>query len=489
MRKFTQSTILVILLLFSWGYCEAQLTLDITKSPEELIKNVLLDGGDGVKVGNIKYTGSLKALAYFEVPTDHKFGIEKGIMLSTGLALSAAGPNSMPNRSDLLVTDGDKDLRALSDNDTYDAAILEFDFVPLNNKVSFQYVFASEEFIEFTGSKYNDVFAFFISGPSIEGKKNMAILPKTKENVSINTVNQNKNTKYFVNNNIWQLNGKQKSEDILSLMEEELISTIEYDGMTVVLNAETNVIPFKKYHFKIAIADVSDRKYNSAVFLKGGSFKVVDDPKASDKFIVKADINPDLIDVDAILKSKSILDDDIASAAEKSPEPVDERAVPNLTANDNVKELNSGMDIAEAPAQPMIAPPPPANPSGVNQFDVKTLTENLPAKFENVMFNYGSSQLTNMAKIKLNSIIEMLNYVPSATVKLSGHTDARGSSAFNLKLSKNRVNEVYNYFALNGIDVNRIEILSYGEAKPISNNNTESGRAMNRRVEILFLKN
>ncbi len=480
MKKSVQQILLVFILMLGFHISYSQMTIDITKRAEVLVKEVLLSG-DGVKVGNIQFTGSPKALGYFEVLDNNEFGIQKGLALSTGQILSAM-PNSMPNRSDLLVTDGDIDLRALSENDTYDAAVLEFDFVPMNNKVSFQYIFASEEFVEFTGSKYNDVFAFFISGPAIEGKKNMAIIPNTKDNVSINTVNQYKNSQYFVNNNIWQTNGKQKSQKMLEGLSENLITTTEYDGMTTVLTAQTNVIPFKKYHFKIAIAEVSDRKYNSAVFLKGGSFKVEQDSFASEEFAIRGDINPDLIDLDAILKSQSLLDQSSQNSVVKSPEPIDDRKIDAGNHDDNHEIV-----IDEEPVPLTVAAPVVEEPTISS--DLKAIIDNLPAKFDNIMFNYNSADLTNSSLGKLSSIVEMLNYLPNATVKLTGHTDARGSSEYNAQLSKERVNKVYSYFINQGISPSRIQILSYGESRPISDNNTALGRSMNRRVEILFLKN
>jgi hypothetical protein len=62
---------------------------------------------------------------------------------------------------------GDNNLDNVSSADTYDATVLEFDFVPATDNISFNYVFGSEEYLEFVNAGYNDVFAFFISGPGI----------------------------------------------------------------------------------------------------------------------------------------------------------------------------------------------------------------------------------------------------------------------------------------------------------------------------------
>jgi len=245
---------------------QSNLVIDTTLSAEQLIKKVLLQG-DNIKVDNIKYNGHPSSVGQFDIEEERSFNLTNGIILSSGRVSSSIGPNSSPALSDTMSRGGDLDLQKLGRRRTYDAAVLEFDFVPLNNKVSFSYIFASEEYLEYSGSKYNDVFAFFISGPGIEGLKNMAVLPRTTDEVvSINTINQFKNQDYFINNNNWRIDGNEKSEYELGMLNEELLKDIEYDGMTIALKAETNVIPYKKYHFKIAIADVSrtnQRKSNT----------------------------------------------------------------------------------------------------------------------------------------------------------------------------------------------------------------------------------
>ena len=77
---------------------------------------------------------------------------------------------------------------------TYNAAILEFDFIPYSDTVRFKYVFGSDEYPEFAppnNSGFNDVFGFFISGPGIPGIQNIAQLPNGGGVVSINNVNVN----------------------------------------------------------------------------------------------------------------------------------------------------------------------------------------------------------------------------------------------------------------------------------------------------------
>lgn len=464
---------LITLMILTSGFVKSQsnLVVDTTLTAEQLIKNVLLQG-DNIKVGNIKYNGHPSAVGYFNIDEERSFKLKNGIILSTGNVNSSVGPNTSPSLSDTLGRGGDKDLLKLGKRKTYDAAVLEFDFVPFNNKVSFTYIFASEEYLEYSGSKYNDVFAFFISGPGIEGLKNMATLPRTSnEVVSINTINQFKNQDYFINNNYWRIDGKAKSEYELSTLDKELLQDIEYDGMTVALKAETNVIPYKKYHFKIAIADVSDMRYNSAVFLKGGSFTTEIDTTATGIFSFVENVDTNKVDFEAIFENKAF---DIADAQVKAV------AIPKDIPNEYGTEVFSSKSVTpikEKPAYDKV----PSNHS-------KNIILTLPAKFESVLFDYNSDVLSKNAKASLNILVEMLNATPSAQTHLIGHTDATGSNQYNISLSKSRVEAVYDYLKSQGVDTSRLKTEYFGESKPKASNQSQEGRAINRRVDIILEK-
>ncbi|PKO96045.1 MAG: hypothetical protein CVU14_11245, partial [Bacteroidetes bacterium HGW-Bacteroidetes-9] len=150
----------------------------------------------------------------------------------------------------------------------YDAAVLEFDFIPAGNVVEFKYVFASEEYLEYVHTNFNDAFGFFLSGPGISGPYtnnavNLAALPNG-EAVTINTIHpagtniDNQaypahNQEYYVNNPSGSL-------------------TMQYDGYTVVLTASYPVTPCETYRIKMAVADASDQKWDAGVFLGARSF-------------------------------------------------------------------------------------------------------------------------------------------------------------------------------------------------------------------------
>lgn len=226
-------------------------------TPAELVHDVLLSGC--VEAYNVQYTGHPEAIAYFNngiPPLD----FAEGVIMSTGYAVDAQGPNT-GNASSNLNYPGDSDLSNLINGNTNDAAVLEFDFMPATNEVTFEYVFASDEYHTYANSSYNDVFAFFINGgPETYNNENIALIPGLGIPVSINNVNNGTsnngpcmNCQFFIANSSGNPH-------------------ITYDGMTVTFTAHAQVTQCSIYHMKLAIADVSDGILDSAVFLKAGSF-------------------------------------------------------------------------------------------------------------------------------------------------------------------------------------------------------------------------
>ena len=254
----------IILLIFSCAL-HAQLTTDNSLSPENLVKDVLV--GKGVTVSNVIYSGESKAIGQFDGSRSN-IGISEGIILSTGTVLDnvgasqkngPVGPNNKAGATTNWGGPGDTDLNNLIGETTFDAAILEFDFIPQGDTVEFSYVFASEEYPEFVFS-FNDVFAFFISGPGISGVQNLAVVPGTSNPVSINEINASTNSSLFVANG-----------DGTSAPQVTDPKVTNFDGFTVPLTAISKVTPCQTYHLKMAIADVVDGSFDSGVFLKGGS--------------------------------------------------------------------------------------------------------------------------------------------------------------------------------------------------------------------------
>ncbi|MCO5265550.1 MAG: choice-of-anchor L domain-containing protein, partial [Lentimicrobium sp.] len=255
-------------------------------SVSELVKNVLVTGclqADNIRFGYYKKNNNNswswnnyslssnpgdRMIGYFNKGTSN-FPIEEGLILSTGKISSAMGPNNSGSYSDKMNANAsDPDLAGITNRTMYDAAVLEFDFIPAGNTVEFKYIFASEEYIEYCETEFNDAFGFFLSGPGISGPYtnnavNLATIPGNIA-VSINTIHPSgtnvyhasfpaENAQYYIDNP----SGSNK---------------MQFDGSTVELTATYNVIPCQTYRIKMAVADASDQQWDAGVFLSAKSF-------------------------------------------------------------------------------------------------------------------------------------------------------------------------------------------------------------------------
>ncbi|MCB0640607.1 MAG: OmpA family protein [Phaeodactylibacter sp.] len=101
-----------------------------------------------------------------------------------------------------------------------------------------------------------------------------------------------------------------------------------------------------------------------------------------------------------------------------------------------------------------------------------------------VNFETGSAVLTSNSKYELENLKEVMNKYPTMTIELGGHTDNTGDAAANQSLSQARANAVFDFLNANGIDPERLSAVGYGQSRPIDSNDTEEGRANNRRTEL-----
>ena len=212
--------------------------------------------GPGVAVSNVTYSGADQAGGRFGDGTA-AIGFDTGILLSSGDVKKVVPPNTADNTSTTNGTPGDPALSILSGFNTFDAVILEFDFVPQAARVEFKYVFTSEEYNEFANGSVNDVFAFFVNNA------NCAVVPGTSQAVSINTVNGGNpfgtnavNPQFFRNNDIDDGGGS--------------IPT-QMDGLTTVFTCSAAVNAGQQNRMRLGIADGGDSAYDANVFLQAGS--------------------------------------------------------------------------------------------------------------------------------------------------------------------------------------------------------------------------
>ncbi|MFN3343172.1 MAG: choice-of-anchor L domain-containing protein [Flavobacteriales bacterium] len=251
-----------------------------TLTPTQLVQNVLV--GTGVTVSNVTFNGAPGNTVTVQAGqfngSSSNIGLAGGIILASGNAQVAVGPNNNGGASQgppqgILATD--PDLAAITPNQIYDQAVLEFDFVPIGDSISFRYVFASEEYNEYVCASVNDAFGFFISGPGITGPytnnaKNIATIPGTNTPVSINTVNLGVAGTAGTAGNCSSIDPAWASYNVF-YAGTNTQNSVQYDGWTVVLTAKTAVQCGQTYHIKLAIADAGDGVWDSGVFLEGGS--------------------------------------------------------------------------------------------------------------------------------------------------------------------------------------------------------------------------
>ncbi len=414
-------------LLSTWA--QGQTEIDTTLTPEHLVKKILL--GNGVLIGDVKFTGNRHSISYYHHP-DKTIGIDSGIVLTSGHVHLINGPNKSPRSGWASNSSGDESLDAIARGKTYDAAVLEFDFVTASENLSFRYVFASEEYQEYVGSKFNDVFAFFLDGPNAENV-NLAHLPESRTPITVNTVNNERNSKYYIDNTyynttdpfVWDVRNRKVIKN-KHYMEKEQIPPYDtqFDGFTTVLEARYKVIPNEVYHIKIAIADVADGILDSGVFLEGGSFHSSGDQ---------------IVRLDNHFKS---FENNTVPDVEIVPIPLNE--VQPLAAEESIH-------------------------TGIVHFD------------------FDRYDLTEQAVKEVKLIYGAWRKTPSATVEIAGHTDAKGSDTYNIRLSERRSNRVAAALMELGIPKDQLRIVYYGEESPLRSNTTDRGRALNRRVVCTIL--
>lgn len=200
-------------------------------------------------------------------------GMTSGILLTNGHAAAAAGPYGPPPGTASFndAAPGDPSLTALlGGSSTYDACVLQFDVVASGDSIGFNYLFGSQEYYSAVCSHYNDLFAFFISGPGITGSPNMALVPGTNIPVEINSVNDGiPGVSGGVMSNCTSLGAG--SPFTAYYIDNTAGTQLSYKGFTTKFRAIHAVTPCDTYHLKLAIADAGNAIYDSGVFLEAGS--------------------------------------------------------------------------------------------------------------------------------------------------------------------------------------------------------------------------
>ncbi len=267
--RFAKNILFFLLLIIAFQSGKAQyIQIDDNQTAQELIENVLINSSCA-NVSNITVSGwaftNGNSYGYFNRGTS-TFPFQDGVIIATGRALSAIGPNSSLLSEGPTNWPGDIDLQqAINETNTINATVIEFDFLPFANKVSFDYIFSSEQYLSNPNSNqcsYSDGFAFLLKEVGSQDQyTNLAVVPGTAIPVKVPTVRgagticPPANEAYF---------------DAFNGIEHPT----NYNGQTKILKAESLVTPGVLYHIKLVIADQGNNLYDSAIFLGGGSFTV-----------------------------------------------------------------------------------------------------------------------------------------------------------------------------------------------------------------------
>jgi gliding motility-associated-like protein len=268
-----------IILFFCLIYCSIftvsaqNITVDDSYTAQQLVENVLVNSSCA-KVSNFAATGDAfpvgqNSYGYF-TNAGGNFPFTEGVILSTSYAEKAKGPYD-DNRANITGNDndndwlGDTDLNQILSINSVTATVLEFDFIPLTNFLSFDYIFASIEYHGTGSCNYTDGFAFLIKENTLGSVyDNLAVIPDTR--IPVSSTNIRPTIPSGVNSGCPAVNQQYFNGF------NDNTSPINYTGQTVVMNAQSPVVAGKSYHIKLVIANDKNEYYDSAVFLKAGSF-------------------------------------------------------------------------------------------------------------------------------------------------------------------------------------------------------------------------
>jgi gliding motility-associated-like protein len=255
-------------LVFSISQIIAQVTTTVNPTIAQLQQKL---SGNGITITGLTLTCPTDAYALYSGGTGNLAALPSGILLTTGTATNVAGPNTNDNDVD---NNGPGSTlgntlagSVLPFGGTHDACYLQFILTPSCNTLSINYVFASEEYPEYSAGGINDVFGFVIDGPNPSGgnytQKNIATVPGSTTAVSIQNVN----------------NGTTNSGPCVNcaFYEDNPIGMV-YDGCTTVLTASTAVTPCSQYTMTIGVWDDSDWIIDSGVFLDVNGLSCVGSP-------------------------------------------------------------------------------------------------------------------------------------------------------------------------------------------------------------------
>lgn len=270
----------------------AQKVSNYSASPTNTQINAGLAGYNLTVTGGTLNTGSRTQIATFSGGLAANLEMDKGVYFSTGLAetdlstkntqLFASNRITKPNTN---TTTNDSDLTAFSPNAIYDVVTYTFNITlgPDATGINIIYQFGSDEYPDYVGSAYNDAVGYFVSGPNITGKLNLAKLPNNN-NTTINTINSGiqgyngtgdatngfdgtQGANYINNGHTTTVasNGRYIQNNVTAPSS----VFVEHNGISKLISYSAyNLLPGQTYTFKIVLADAGDYDLNTGVFIQ-----------------------------------------------------------------------------------------------------------------------------------------------------------------------------------------------------------------------------
>ncbi len=289
MKTFLYTTLFIILNAFT-GYSQIisindEAFPESKQSLEQLVTDVLISSNCSTvdnfepKVYGAADDFQTKSYGYFKRPVGSSFPFEEGVILTTGRAFPAGNTiidkyeildnyNGDPNIDD---NDGDGDLDdALSISGTQDATYIKFNFTPQVETISFRFLMASEEYNGVDECFFADSFAFLLREVGTPIYTNLAVLPDGITPVSVTNINYSS----LIPDDPTTPNDDFKCDSNIEFFHGYYVGHTNYGGRTVALTASSAVTPGATYEIKLVVADQGDSRFDSAIFLEGGSFNI-----------------------------------------------------------------------------------------------------------------------------------------------------------------------------------------------------------------------
>lgn len=253
------------------GYSQAITVNSSTYDTSQLVNDVFFNSSLPINATNIVTKtgtnyGSVNGIGYFQ-NTNPNFPFEDGIILSTGNISNSTGPKTLPSYSGDGNSSwiGDVDMNNfLGSSNFVNASSIEFDFIANSSQINFDFLFASEEYGQYQ-CNLSDGIVFLLKDMVTGVTTNIAVVPQTSTSIGVSTIRDN-----LYNNSCSSVNSQYF--DKFNGGTNAATSPVNFFGTTKAMNASSVVIQGRQYKLKIVVADRFDFQYDSAIFLKAGSF-------------------------------------------------------------------------------------------------------------------------------------------------------------------------------------------------------------------------